>query len=297
MNALLQTALGRMYRIALPRRARSALRLQLELLRHNIEPVAIDPPTGNVLVLAPHMDDETFGCGGTLARTAAAGAAITVAYLTDGSKGYAGSENADQESHQVRETEARLVNTRKQEAASASRLLGVGQTVFLDFPDTRLEASDDAIGRVAALIAESRPDHILLPFLTDPHPDHWMANHILLAAAQRASLPESARLWGYEIWAPVVANAVVDITAAVDAKRAAMQVYASQLGDYDYARAILGLNTYRSLPCAHGVGYSEAFYVAPLDLYRRLYEVAVDQQRDARAATGLRHSQGFPSPR
>ena len=280
MNTLLQTALGRMYRIALPRRTRSALRLQLELLRHNIEPVAIDPPTGNVLVLAPHMDDETFGCGGTLARTAAAGTAITVAYLTDGSKGYAGSENADQESDEVREVEAHLVNTRKQEAAGASRLLGVRQNKFLGFPDTRLAASDDAVGCIAELIAELRPDNILLPFLTDWHVDHWMTNCILIAAAGRASLPESVRVWGYEIWAPVAANAVVDITTTVDIKKAAMQVYASQLRDVDYSRAILGLNAYRSLPGVDGASYGEAFYVAPFDLYRRLYEIATGQRHE-----------------
>src|ERR1700722_16160488 len=46
-----------------------------------------NPDGGTVVVLAPHMDDEVIGCGGTLARHVAAGAKITVIFLTDGRHG------------------------------------------------------------------------------------------------------------------------------------------------------------------------------------------------------------------
>src|SRR5690348_6988030 len=48
-----------------------------------------EPEAGKVVVLAPHMDDEIIGCGGTIARHAAAGASVTVVYLTDGRRGSA----------------------------------------------------------------------------------------------------------------------------------------------------------------------------------------------------------------
>ena len=50
-----------------------------------------EPGAEKVMVLAPHMDDETIGCGGTLARHVRAGASVTVVFLTDGRHGGGGS--------------------------------------------------------------------------------------------------------------------------------------------------------------------------------------------------------------
>src|SRR5882724_2841134 len=54
---------------------------------HNNPPVVCKPESGKILVLAPHMDDETLGCGGTIARHAQAGADVAVVFLTDGRYG------------------------------------------------------------------------------------------------------------------------------------------------------------------------------------------------------------------
>src|SRR5919109_1403506 len=64
----------------------SSLRLHLALLRRDGEPARATPPTGRVVVLAPHMDDEVFGCGGTIALAADAGARVTFVYVTGASK-------------------------------------------------------------------------------------------------------------------------------------------------------------------------------------------------------------------
>src|SRR5207244_3134191 len=71
-----------------PEPARSSLQVSLLLLRRAREPVRAAAPTGRIVVLAPHMDDEVFGCGGTLALAVAGGAAVTVVFMTNGGKGY-----------------------------------------------------------------------------------------------------------------------------------------------------------------------------------------------------------------
>ena len=84
---VLRGLLRSIYRRVLPSAVRDAVRLQRDLAQRELESVVADPPTrSRILVLAPHMDDEVFGCGGTLALAAAAGSEVRVVFITDGSR-------------------------------------------------------------------------------------------------------------------------------------------------------------------------------------------------------------------
>jgi LmbE family N-acetylglucosaminyl deacetylase len=252
----------------------AALRLELELLRRSRAPAVVAPlAVRRVLVLAPHMDDEVLGCGGTLAACAARGAEVRVAYLTDGSKGYA---NASPAGAAPTLRERRLVELRKEEARRAAKILGWSELIFLDLPDGRLAVTDEAVARLARVLAELRPELVYLPFLTDPHPDHWATNGIFLAAARRSGLRGGTQCWGYEVWKPIPANTLVDISDAMALKRAAMREFASQNRDVNYPRAMEGMAAYRSLLSSAGSGFAEAFFAADLKLYARLHCLALD---------------------
>jgi LmbE family N-acetylglucosaminyl deacetylase len=286
MRKVLELSLRRLYARA-PRPVRSALRLQFELLARADWPVATEPPTARcALVLAPHMDDEVFGCGGTLARCADAGSRVVVAYLTSGARGHARRGGVG-----GRELGDRLVATRKQEARRAAAILGLRSLVFFDGEDGDLRVDPAIVRRLAGVAAAVRPDVVFLPFLTDTHRDHWVTNAIWLAAAAEAGLPAEFPCWGYEVWTPLAGNRLVDIKLAVDRKSEAMRQFASQLAEYDYHRAMLSLNAFRSLLVDRGGGHAEAFYVAPLDLYRGLYEAAaLYVPRAETAAPGARRA-------
>jgi len=83
--------------------------------------------------------------------------------------------------------------------------------------------------------------------------------------------------------AALVANAVVDITAVAE-RNLAMQAFPSQQTEFDYPRAMDGLNTYRSLHRGRARGLAEAFHVAELDVYRRLFDLIAIGLRRAAAA-------------
>ena len=51
------------------------------------------PRARRILVLAPHPDDESVGCGGYLTKMADEGAEITVAFVTDGELGATGRQD------------------------------------------------------------------------------------------------------------------------------------------------------------------------------------------------------------
>ena len=88
-------------------------------------------------MLAPHMDDEVIGPGGTLRRHVEAGAAVTVVFLTDGRMG--GYDDGT------------LSRRRKEESRQAAELLGFGDLLFLDAPDGKLRDEPRLVAGVARL--------------------------------------------------------------------------------------------------------------------------------------------------
>lgn len=269
-----------LYSWYVPYPVRNLLRLQFELLRRGGMPAVVDAPAAcRVLVLAPHMDDEVFGCGGTLAKCVASGGEVVVVYLTDGSKGYAREPTRTWSAAEVLALEARLVERRKEEARQVGKLLGLSEPIFLDLPDEALDVTPQAVRLLADAMCRVAPDVVYLPFLNDPSPDHWLTNCLFVEAALQTGLSPTVPCWGYETWAPVVTNAIVDITDVIEVKREAMYKFVSQISDYDYPRAILGLNAYRSLLNGRGQGFAEAFYVAEFTVYCGLYEMVVVGRR------------------
>lgn len=197
------------------------------------------PPPGPVLVLAPHPDDETIGCGGALARHAARGDRVTVVVATSGEA--TGGGQGD------------VAAAREAECRAACAELGIGEPVFLRLPDGRLGQRVDAL---AAVLRTQGVDAaaLYLPTLLDPHPDHRAAN----AAAAAAGL--DAATFGYEVWAAAPVDVLLDVTDVWPRKEAALARYATALETVDYARVCAGLAAYRSA-CGGmgGRGMAEGF--------------------------------------
>src|SRR3954471_13435221 len=85
----------------------------------------------SVLVLAPHPDDETFGCGGTIRMLTESGVDVDVAFMTRGEQGLTGAAGRT-------EAAARqLAEVRTREAQAACGVLGVRSVFFLEGSDTR----------------------------------------------------------------------------------------------------------------------------------------------------------------
>jgi LmbE family N-acetylglucosaminyl deacetylase len=225
-----------------------------------------------------------FGCGGTLAKVAAAGGSeVTVVFMTDGRKGYAAAAVAGRSPAEIAGWEARLSATRKEESRQAAKILGYRDALYLDLPDGALACTTAAVARLATALRSLQPDAVFLPFLTDVHHDHWLTNVVFAEAAAAAALRSDVACLGYEVWTPVPANVVVDITDVFEQKSRAMGVFTSQT-EYEYQRAIVALNTYRSLFTSRGAGFAEGFYTAPLPIYLGLYRAVAVGHRRSRAA-------------
>jgi N-acetylglucosamine malate deacetylase 1 len=206
-------------------------RLRERAPQPNRLPGELDLAAGRrVLVVAPHPDDETLGCGGTLARLAPH-CSIHVLLVTNGDGGG--------------ELPAGTSERRKAEMAAAVRALGIATDVIhFDEPDGRFADSPQYRQRLGAVLERVRPNWVFMPWLLDSHPDHARIARASSQVLRRSSVDEVLYC---ETWTPVPATHVVDITTVLEQKKAAVLCHETALQYGNYLDAMLGLNAYRAL--------------------------------------------------
>jgi LmbE family N-acetylglucosaminyl deacetylase len=165
------------------------------LTRASMRGVARDATGGtatrSALVLAPHPDDETLGCGATILRKTAAGTPVVVAVVTDGRHSHRSDHLSPDQ----------LAALRKVEMAEAGSRLGLPPEGVLwgGFVDGTLsDRLDDVTAYVGALLAELRPDEVYTTCVAEPHPDHSALGRAARAAVAAAAHP--VRLLEYPVW-------------------------------------------------------------------------------------------------
>ena len=236
-----------------------------------IIPYHLSPPPGErVMVLAPHPDDETLGCGGAISLLIDAKKEIKVLFLTSGDKAESGGKGFSDEGHI---TKYSLL--REREAESALRELGVSEYEFLRFPDREVHAHfQDALQRLLKQVEEFIPDTIYAPSMVELNPDHRAAAALSMEIQSRfvrssgeGSGQALIRIVFYEVTTPVRPNTLVDITPVYRRKERAMKRYRSQLKLADYLGHATALNTVRALT-VNGPRYVEAFWCVETPLSR-----------------------------
>ena len=240
----LRSAFARRFLLSV-RRATHRLPVQLETLRRQ-----------RVMVVAPHMDDEVIACGGTLLLHRALHSEVRVVFVSD-SSGAVGDPRLAR----------KLRDIRRAEMMKVSDALALASVVELGFADGSLMNHEEAIAsRLADELRSFRPTQVLCPFPSDGHADH-QATAVALALATRLAGWQGEVL-AYEVWSTLWPNMAVDIGTVADEKACLIRMYASEMGDRDYAAAVLGLNRYRGMQ--HRVEVAEAFHRSDAAQFRAL---------------------------
>jgi LmbE family N-acetylglucosaminyl deacetylase len=187
---------------------------------------------GGIMVLAPHPDDESLGCGGLIATAVDAGVPTSVVILSDGTGSHPHSQAYPKEKlRALREAEAR--------AAAAALGLAESKLAFFRLPDGAVPAdgadAEDVVARICAEIAGKGTRILFVTSPFDPHCDHQVAYGLASRAAKRSG----ARLFTYPIWARTLAPSIVlpafaptgfrlEISAYLPKKQAAIAAHRSQ---------------------------------------------------------------------
>jgi LmbE family N-acetylglucosaminyl deacetylase len=188
----------------------------------------------NCLIMTPHPDDESLGCGGLIATCCAASRPPVVVVLTDGSGSHPRSRLYPP---------ARLAALREAEVTRAVEILGLPpeRLLFLREPDTKAPHAgprfDDIARRLSGWVKAFDCSAILAPWRFDPHRDHVAAARI---AYETARITGTKQVW-FPVWgwalpddAPVQEDSVqgwrLGVSTHLDAKRRAIAAHASQYG-------------------------------------------------------------------
>jgi LmbE family N-acetylglucosaminyl deacetylase len=195
------------------------------------------------LVIAPHPDDESIGCGGSIVKHVRHGSRVKVIYLTSGDKG-------DFKGHFGTE----YLHLRKEAALNALSLLGVKEHEFLGFMDRELYKDRDAMSqKIEGLIRDFQPQLIYVPSPYEAHPDHRVAASI----GWKVHTETGLHVCFYEALIPLYPNVLVDISEEFSVKDAAIRCYTTELHYFDYADKMEGLNRFRATTLSRQ--YAEAF--------------------------------------
>ncbi len=200
-----------------------------------------------VLVLAPHADDETLGCGGTIARLASEGSDVVVAVLTG---------HGAVHPHPIYDQS--VFDRVRDEAKRAHACLGVRETIYRELPAAQLpEVPMHELNRVVhEVFAEVEPQTVFVPFPFDLHEDHRR----VFAAASVAWRPTTAMgrrieaVYAYEtpsethwnahtIEPGFSPNVWMDISDHLSTKLEAFSCFESQVQEPPAARSLVALES------------------------------------------------------
>ncbi len=215
----------------------------------------------NILVLAPHADDEILGCGGTIARHEADGHTIHVAVLTNASVGAPELFSPGD------------IAVIRREAVNAHQLLGVKRSEFCELPAPCLDQypAYKISLEIARLINSCSPTTLYIPHRGDLHKDHRLVFEAALVAARPVPNCPVKNIFAYETlseteWAPpfgddsFIPDHFVGIEPYLERKLTAFACFASQQKPFPHPRSpegIVALARYRGITV--GMAAAEAF--------------------------------------
>lgn len=213
----------------------------------------------NILVVAPHPDDETLGCGGTLLKYRNQGAKLfwLIGTEMDKESGYPD----------------HVIESRRKEVEFVSNKYDFESVEHLNIPPAKIDSFpyNILIDRISEIINKIKPDIMILPFYGDVHSDHRVLFNAVFSCTKIFRYPFIKKIFMMEIisetdFAPAllsttfIPNIYVDISEYIDEKIEIMQIYKSEISLSPFPRSInniKALATFRG--CQSGSLYAESF--------------------------------------
>jgi len=214
--------------------------------------------TDDVLVIAPHMDDEVLGVGGTIAKHVAGGDRVSVCIIAN--RAYANEYHED------------LIEEEKAATRTAKEVLGYDELYFLDLPDEQLdEKVIDVIKPLETVYENVSPDVVYTCHRGDPHQDHRAVFEASLVPTRSISSNSPERVLVYEVPSSTdqsppypeyqfLPNVYVNIEEYLEQKVEALSRYDRESRVFPHPRSPKGIRTYaRKRGMEAGYEAAEAF--------------------------------------
>jgi len=188
-----------------------------------------------ILIISPHPDDETLGCGGTLFRHRIEDDELYWAIATGISEKYGWSEED--------------VKKRDVEIKSVAERYGFKDVFKFDYPTTKLNtlSISDLIKKIVDVYRKIEPEIIYMPFAYDTHTDHQLVAKAMNSTFKWFRYPYITKVLMYETPSETEFNFIekrmfcpnvfIDIEAFLDEKIETMKIYQSEMGEFPFPRS------------------------------------------------------------
>lgn len=191
---------------------------------------------GKVLVIAPHQDDESIGCGGSLIKFVKDGGHLEIAFCTTG------------ESERMNETK------------KATQILGSKTNHFFQFEIRSLYSNINKLADCLSdlLFYKIKPDIIFMPFMIDNHQDHVSVSKAFCKAYQKTKI--DCLIYAYSVWQVLIPNVIIDVSEEWEQKKAAIECYKTQTVSRDYVTMASSIAQYWAQVKGKDTKYCESFF-------------------------------------
>ena len=183
----------------------------------------------NILIIAPHPDDEVLGMGGTIKKLSKKNK-IILCVVSEGAT--------------AQYKDKKMIKVRRDSCKKTAKILGISQTVFLDYPDMRLNLSHlDINKKLEEIIEKYRPEIVYTAPKNDLNLDHQMVfNSTLVACRPKSGVKQ---ILCYEIQGntkvPFVPNVFENIEKEFPYKIKGFKMYKSEIEEFPNARSIAAI--------------------------------------------------------
>lgn len=195
-------------------------RIYNPFIETNLKPLELNlTPEDKCLVIAPHPDDESIGCGGIMKLHPKN---FDVTCLTHGN----------------------INDIRFEEMQHAMEFAGVNSYKMLNLKDKNIIAGQSEFNTIDI----SQYDYIFIPYIFDQHRDHKAVSLLLANKLQKSRYKSTLQIAYYEVWSTInLSQYYVNISNVIEDKKKMINFHKSQIATRNYAEKILGLNSYRGL--------------------------------------------------
>lgn len=211
------------------------------------------------LVIAPHPDDETLGCGGSLLRARAEGDEIYWLIVTQISERFGFT--------------SQRVEKRSKEIEDVAEAYGFSEMVQFDYPPAMLDTFPlkELVGSICNEVKRIQPTDIYLPYRSDAHSDHKVVFDASISASKWFRYESVERVYAYETLSETDfdlstnstgfrPNVFVDISDTIERKIEISSIYESEFETHPFPRSFTSMRALAELRgAASGFSAAESF--------------------------------------
>ena len=228
----------------------------------------------NILVLAAHPDDEVLGMGGTIKKFTKKKFNVKIVIFATGisarrSTNYKNTENYEVSENIISKMNAQIMKL-KTDARSASKVLGVSDIEFLDYPDNEMDlvSNLEITKSIEKIIKKFKPDQVFTHSGFDVNVDHRMLYNATLAATRPKFKSKIKRVYSFEVpssteWyfpSQFSPNFFVNIDNEFNSKINALKKYKTELNQFPHPRSAIALDAItKKWGSVSGYKHAEAF--------------------------------------